>query len=81
MFLNGSCAGFLLKTGGPAGYGFYSQRYVGDPQQRQSANETIVGNLIGQIERIDDVLRYPADVPETEEEAAEGETRKLRRTP
>ncbi len=29
--------------------GFYSQRYVGDLQQRQSANETIVGNLIGQI--------------------------------
>ena len=28
--------------------GFYSQRYVGDLQQRQSANETIAGNLIGQ---------------------------------
>lgn len=23
LFLNGSCAGFLLKTGGPAGYGFF----------------------------------------------------------
>jgi len=29
--------------------GFYSQRSVGDLQQRQSANEIIAGNLIGQV--------------------------------
>ena len=29
--------------------GFYSQRYVGDLQQRQSANEKIAGSLIGQV--------------------------------